>query len=74
MVELNDLTDLGRTLPILGPSWDVVYSDWQRDPGGNDERVAFLFDSRAVTFNGLATDVGAPRVKTGNEFLATSSF
>ena len=75
MVELrNDLTDLGRTLPILGPSWDVVYSDWQPDPGGNDERVAFLFDSRAVTFNGLATDVDAPRVKTGTEFLATSSF
>src|SRR6266508_3053294 len=36
LVELrNDLTDLGRVLPILGPSWDVVYSDWLDDSGGN---------------------------------------
>ena len=53
LVELrNDLTDLGRVLPILGPSWDVVYSDWNDDAGGNKERTAFLFDRRAVTFNG----------------------
>ena len=36
LVELRDnLTDLGRVLPILGPSWDVVYSDWMEDAGGN---------------------------------------
>ena len=53
LVELrNDLTDLGRVLPILGPSWDVVDSDWNDDAGGNQERTAFLFDRRAVTFNG----------------------
>jgi hypothetical protein len=75
LVELRkDLADLGSTLPILGPSWDVVYSDWMPDPGGNDERVAFLFDSRAVTFNGLAAEIDAPRVKQGTEFLATQSF
>ena len=38
-----DLTDLGRVLPILGPSWEVVYSDWNDDAGGNQERTAFLF-------------------------------
>ena len=28
LVELRSyLTDLGRVLPIWGPSWDVVYSD-----------------------------------------------
>src|ERR1041385_3935058 len=75
LVELrNDLTDLGCVLPILGPSWDIVYSDWQPDPGGNQERVAFLFDSRAVTFNGLAAEVDAPRVRQGSEFLAKQSF
>jgi endonuclease/exonuclease/phosphatase family metal-dependent hydrolase len=75
LVELrNDLTDLGRVLPILGPSWDVVYSDWMKDAGGNDERVAFLFDRRAVTFNGLAAEVDAPRVQKGEEYLATQSF
>src|SRR5215471_15697299 len=53
LVELRDnLGDLGKVLPILGPSWDVVYSDWMTDDGGNRERIGFLFDERAVTFNG----------------------
>ena len=75
LVELrDDLTDLGRVLPILGPSWDVVYSDWIDDSGGNKERAAFLFDRRAVTFNGLAAEVDAPRGKKEMEYLATQSF
>jgi len=75
IVELrNDLTDLGRVLPILGPSWDVVYSDWSDDAGGNKERTAFLFDGRAVTFNGLAAELEPPRKKKGTEYLATQSF
>lgn len=75
IVELRDnLTDLGKVLPILGPSWDVVYSDWIDDSGGNRERTAFLFDTRAVTFNGLAAEVDAPRGKKGTEYLATQSF
>jgi hypothetical protein len=40
LVELRDaLADLGRVLPILGSSWDVVYSDWIEDDGGNGERT-----------------------------------
>lgn len=75
IVELRDnLTDLGRVLPILGPSWDVVYSDWISDSGGNRERTAFLYDRRAVTFNGLAAEIDAPRKKEGTEYLATQSF
>jgi hypothetical protein len=75
IVELrDDLTDLTRVLPILGPSWDVVYSDWNEDGGGNNERTAFLFDGRAVVFNGLAAEVDAPREKQGQEYLAKTSF
>lgn len=75
IVELRDnLTDLGKVLPILGESWDVVYSDWIDDSGGNRERTAFLFDTRAVTFNGLAAEVDPPRGKKGTEYLATQSF
>lgn len=75
IVELrDDLTDLGCALRYLGPSWDIVYSDWMDDPGGNKERAAFLFDRRAVTFNGLAAEVDAPRTKAGQEFLAKQSF
>ncbi len=75
IVELrNNLEDLGRVLPFLGPSWDVIYSDWIDDPGANSERVAFLFDRRAVTFNGLAAEVDAPRSKKEKEYLASQSF
>lgn len=75
LVELrDDLTDLGRVLPILGSSWDVVYSDWIDDSGGNKERIAFLFDRRAVTFNGLAAEIDAPRDKKATEYLAAQSF
>ena len=75
LAELRDnLEDLGRVLVYLGPSWRVVYSDWIADAGGNNERTAFLFDQRAVTFNGLAAELDVPRSKTGDEYLATGSF
>ena len=75
LAELRDnLDDLGRVLRYLGPSWRVVYSDWIADAGGNGERTAFLYDRRAVTFNGLAAELDSPRVKDGEEYLATGSF
>ncbi len=75
LVELRaDLTELGCVLRYLGPSWDVIYSDWMEDGGGNQERTAFLFDRRAVTFNGLAAEADALRKKQGNEYLPGQSF
>lgn len=75
LVELRDnLTDLERVMTFLGPSWRIVYSDWIEDDGGNHERVGFLYDRRAVTFNGLAAEVDAPRDRTETEFLASKSF
>lgn len=75
MVELRDnLEDLGKVLPILGPSWETVYSDYIEDAGGNHERVGFLYDKRAVTFNGLAAEIDAPRGASGKEWVAGQSF
>jgi endonuclease/exonuclease/phosphatase family metal-dependent hydrolase len=75
IVELRDnLQDLSRVLWYLGDTWRVVYSDWIDDSGGNKERVAFLFDRRAVTHNGLAAEIDAPRSKKTTEYLATQSF
>lgn len=57
VVELRDkLGDLGRVLKILGPYWWAVYSDMIPNPGGNRERVAYLYDKRVCTFNGLAAE------------------
>ena len=75
LVELRDkLEDLACVMDYLGEYWDVIYSDWVDDPGGNNERIAYLFDRRAVTFNGLAAEVDAPRKKKATEYLADQSF
>src|SRR5512138_577647 len=64
IVELrDDLTDLARVLPILGPYWHVVYSDIIPDAGGNHERVAYVFDKRSVVFTGLAAEAKPARAK-----------
>src|SRR5438874_3726993 len=45
IVELREnQQDLQRLLPILGPYWDVVFSDAIPDAGGNDERICFAYD------------------------------
>ncbi|MBY0582669.1 MAG: endonuclease/exonuclease/phosphatase family protein [Sphingomonas sp.] len=75
LVELRDnLNDLNRILPILGPYWDAVYSDAILDGGGNRERVCYLYDRRACTFNGMAAEASPPRTKRGTEYLPEESF
>ena len=59
----DDITDLGRVMDILGPDWGVVFSDFNADRAGNRERMAYLYDERAVTFTGLAAEADPPRKK-----------
>ena len=64
IVELRrNLSQLKKVMDILGPYWDVVYSDFTPDYGGNWERFAYLFDKRAVAFTGLASELDPPRKK-----------
>lgn len=75
IVELRDnLQDLQRVLPILGPYWDCVYSDAITDHGGNRERICYLFDQRACAFNGMAAQASPPRIKRGSEYLPETSW
>src|SRR5436189_717026 len=70
IAELRDnLTDLGRVLDVLGPTWRVIYSDALRDSGGNNERVGFIYDKRAVASSGFAATANPPREKVGNLYL-----
>lgn len=70
VVELRDnLQDLARILEILGPYWRAIYSDAVLDAGGNRERVAFIYDKRMVTFNGMASAVFTTRTKQGTEWI-----
>jgi endonuclease/exonuclease/phosphatase family metal-dependent hydrolase len=70
VVELrDDLRDLKKVLEILGPYWHAVYSDAVMDPGGNRERVAYIYDKRQIVFNGLASAAFAKRTKQGTEWI-----
>jgi endonuclease/exonuclease/phosphatase family metal-dependent hydrolase len=70
IAELRDnLNDLGRVLTILGPYWRAIYSDALDDAGGNDERIGFIYDKRAVAFTGFAATASAPRTKVGDVYL-----
>ena len=67
VVEVRDnLTDLSKVIQILGPYWRVVYSDFIEDAGGNRERMAYVYDQRAVAFTGLASEADPPRKKNPN--------
>lgn len=64
VVELRDnLGDLHRVLEVLGPYWKVVFSDFNTDHAGNRERIAYVYDERAVVFTGLAAEADPPKEK-----------
>ena len=68
------LGDLRKVMDILGPYWSVVYSDYNTDDAGNDERTAFLFDTRMVQFTGLAAEADPSRTKVNGKYIADFSW
>jgi endonuclease/exonuclease/phosphatase family metal-dependent hydrolase len=75
LVELREnLDDLAEVLRYLGPYWKAVYSDSVNDPGGNWERLGFIYDERAVQFHGFAGNVHPKRKKVGAEYVYDKSF
>jgi endonuclease/exonuclease/phosphatase family metal-dependent hydrolase len=44
-------------LKTLGDDWAFILTDVTRGPSGNNERLAFLFDSRRVKLSGLACEL-----------------
>ncbi len=67
------LDDLNRIRELLGDWWEYVVTDPSEGDGGNDERLAFLYDKRKVQFGRVAGEVVlAPVVDAhGNEVPAT---
>lgn len=70
----ENLSDLAEVMHILGPYWKVIFSDFTPDRGGNKERMAYLYDSRAVIFTGLAAEADAPRKKNHQNGEYITSF
>jgi endonuclease/exonuclease/phosphatase family metal-dependent hydrolase len=56
----EDLTALDEVQRILGGWWKYLVTDVTEGKSGNGERMAFLYDSRKVTFGGLAGEIVLP--------------
>ncbi len=59
--EVNrDLTDFRRLLSLLGPSWEGIVTDVTEGSSGNEERMAFVYDTRMVKFRNVAGEIVLP--------------
>jgi hypothetical protein len=56
----GNLRCLRHALKVLGPDWGVILTDVTKGKQGNNERLAFLFDSRRVKPSGLACELVLP--------------
>ena len=65
----EDLSALDRVQEILGGWWKYIVTDVTEGTSGNGERMAFMYDSRKVTFGGLAGEIVLPEAKTGPRLL-----
>jgi hypothetical protein len=59
----EDLWALDEVQKMLGGWWKYIVTDVTAGASGNGERMAFLYDSRKVTFGGLAGEVVLPDVR-----------
>jgi endonuclease/exonuclease/phosphatase family metal-dependent hydrolase len=59
--EVNrDLHGLKTVAHILGDDWKYIISDTTEGGRGNDERIAYIYNSRKVQFGGLAGELVVP--------------
>ncbi len=54
------LKALRHMFKVLGPDWQFLLTDVTKGSKGNDERLAFIFDSRKVRLSGLAAELVVP--------------
>ncbi len=63
----KDLEGLERVMEVLGSRWKYLITDETRGAQGNDERMAFLYDSAKIRFGGLAGEIVLPPVQVTGE-------
>ncbi|NMM43735.1 endonuclease/exonuclease/phosphatase family protein [Rhodospirillaceae bacterium KN72] len=60
------LDDLEAVLSLMGPWWRYVVTDVTEGTDGNDERLAYVYDSRKVEFSGLAGELVVPPIENAD--------
>ena len=62
--EVNrNLSALKRVMRLLGRGWSYIVTDTTVGSSGNQERMAFVYDRRKVTFQHIAGEIVLPRGK-----------
>jgi len=56
----GNIKSLRHLLKRLGPDWSLILTDVTVGARGNDERMAYVFDTRRVKLSGLACEVVVP--------------
>lgn len=56
----GNLRALRDTLKLLGDNWSMILTDTNSSDSGNNERMAYLFDTRRVQLSGLAGEIVVP--------------
>ena len=57
----GNLKALRTMLRVLGPDWGLILTDVTQGSAGNNERLAFVFDTRRVKLSGLAAEIVIPQ-------------
>jgi endonuclease/exonuclease/phosphatase family metal-dependent hydrolase len=65
----SDLEALERLCRRLGRHWSYIVSDTTAGKAGNEERLAFLYDTRKVRFLGMAGELVLPPLKRGRKTI-----
>ncbi len=63
--EVNrDLTSLRALMRILGPNYNYFITDITEGTGGNQERMAYVYDQKKILFRNLAGEIVLPGTKS----------
>lgn len=66
----HDLSGLERLMRLLGRNWKYIVSDVTEGSAGNRERMAFVYDTRKVTFSGVCGELVLPPQKVDGKTIA----
>lgn len=71
----GDLKPLERLRKLLGPNWDYMVSDVSTHKGGNNERMAFFYNTNRVFFRRLVGEIVVdPKDLPKSDQIARSPF
>jgi endonuclease/exonuclease/phosphatase family metal-dependent hydrolase len=70
----DNLDALDSLIGKLGGWWKYIVSDVNPGAAGNHERIAFIYDTRKLSFGGLAGELTPQVAKVGDKYIPISAY